>query len=99
MSQQYASGNWQVISGKEREFIASWTEFLHWTKQNAPGLVAAHLIQDSEDPHHFISYSSWDSTEALQRWRSLPEFASKLGACRALCQDFHGTNFNLAASV
>jgi heme-degrading monooxygenase HmoA len=99
MSHHYSSGNWLVISGQEPEFIARWTEFLSWTKQNAPGLVSAQLIQDSEDPHHFISYSSWDSDEALQRWRSMPEFASKLGACRVLCQDFRGTNYRLAAFV
>jgi heme-degrading monooxygenase HmoA len=99
MSQHYASGNWLVLNGKEEEFIARWKEFLHWTKQHAQGLVSAQLIQDFEDPHHFISYSSWDSIEALQRWRSLPEFASMLGACRVLCQEFRGANFNLAASV
>jgi heme-degrading monooxygenase HmoA len=99
ISHHYASGNWVVISGKETDFIARWTEFLSWTKQNAAGLLSAQLIQDSEDRHHFISYSSWDTDEALQRWRSLPEFGSKLGACRALCQDFRGTDYRLAASV
>ncbi len=28
MADQYASGNWHVKAGKEKEFVERWTEFL-----------------------------------------------------------------------
>jgi len=95
----YASGDWVVTAGKEAAFIGRWTEFLGWTREAAPGLKWARLIQDAEDARHFISLASWESLEALRSWRSLPEFASKLGACRALCDDFRGGNYMVVVTV
>src|SRR6266508_5283917 len=95
----YASGDWVVTAGSEAEFLARWREFLGWTRAAAPGLQWARLIQDADNPRHFISFASWESLEALRSWRSLPEFASKLGACRALCDDFRGGNYLVVATV
>ena len=95
----YGSGNWVVAAGKDGEFIARWTEFLGWTRAAAPGLRWARLIQDDQNARHFISFASWESLEALASWRSLPEFAVKMGACRALCDDFRGGDYTVAATV
>jgi len=95
----YASGNWVVTAGNEAEFMARWTEFLGWTREAAPGLRWARLIQDAENPRHFISFASWESLEALRSWRSLPEFPSKMGACRALCDDFRGGDYTVVVTV
>jgi heme-degrading monooxygenase HmoA len=95
----YASGNWVVTEGNQAEFVARWTEFLGWTREAAPGLRWARLIQDAENPRHFISFASWESLEALRSWRSLPEFPSKMGACRALCDDFRGGDYTVVVTV
>jgi heme-degrading monooxygenase HmoA len=95
----YASGNWIVKHGSQEDFVARWTEFLEWTRERAPGLASAQLIQDSEDPSHFISFAGWESAEAMARWRELPEFATWLAACRALCEDFRGSSYRLAAAA
>jgi len=95
----FASGNWIVTSGSQEQFIARWTEFLEWTRASAPGLLSGQLIQDSEDPSHFISFASWESQEAMQTWRSMPDFATRLSACRALCDDFRGSTYTVAAVV
>jgi heme-degrading monooxygenase HmoA len=99
MSDQFASGNWVVNDGRENEFVLRWTEFLKWTRESARGLRSAHLIQDADNPRHFISFASWESSEAMASWRSLPDFATKLGACRALCEDFRGSSYTVAATV
>jgi heme-degrading monooxygenase HmoA len=99
MEEQYASGNWMVTPGREEDFKARWIEFLEWTRECADGLAAARLIQDAEAPRHFISFASWESGQALQSWRSLPGFASRLTACRELCDDFRGSNYTLAAEI
>jgi quinol monooxygenase YgiN len=99
MNTPYASGNWIVGAGSEKEFVKLWTEFLEWTRTAFAECRSAHLIQDAANPRHFISFASWDSLEALGRWRSKPEFAEKMGACRALCEDFRGGDYGLAAAV
>jgi heme-degrading monooxygenase HmoA len=99
VSADYASGSWVVTAGREAEFVERWKEFLGWTRKAAPGLRSANLIQDSADPRHFISFASWESAEAMSSWRSLPDFQVRLGACRALCDDFRGSTCTLAATV
>ena len=94
---QFASGNWLVSQDRDTEFVGRWKEFLEWTRASVAGLRSAHLIQDREDPQHFISFAAWESAEAMQAWRSLPDFGQHLNACRALCDDFRGSSYTLAA--
>ena len=97
--QNYASGDWRVRPGSEDDFIARWTEFLDWTRESAPGLLSARLIRDADEPGHFVSFAEWQSLASLNAWRGLADFATKLGACRAICEDFRGTNYTLAVQI
>lgn len=99
MSEHYSSGNWVVSGGHEKEFVQRWIEFLEWTRASTRGLLSAELIQDSDEPHHFVSFACWESSDAIKAWRALPDFAGRLGACRLLCEDFRGSNFTVVASV
>jgi len=99
MSDYYASGNWVVTAGLERDFIQRWQEFLEWTRASTRGLVSAQLIQDSDEPCHFVSFAAWESSEAMKTWRSQPDFAVRLGACRLLCEDFRGSSYTVVAAV
>ncbi len=98
-AQNYASGNWLVQQGREGDFVVRWNEFLGWTRAQVPGLRWAILIKDSDDGRHFISLAAWETLEALKAWRSLPGFAEKLGACRGLCDEFRGSNYQLIATA
>jgi heme-degrading monooxygenase HmoA len=93
------SGDWRVRKGSEDEFVQRWTEFLEWTKANVPGFIGARLIRDADEASHFISFAEWEDPDARQNWRGLPEFATKMGACRALCDEMRGANYDLAAAV
>jgi heme-degrading monooxygenase HmoA len=97
--QDLASGEWRVRAGCEDEFVVRWTEFLEWTKANAPGFLAARLIRDTGDGAHFVSFAEWESRAARLAWRDLPEFPLKFGACRALCDEMRGADYALAAAV
>ena len=102
MTQQdrsYASGNWLVTEGKQDEFVARWTEFLGWTRANAPGLVHAFLIRDDGESRHFVSFALWSDAASRGVWKQQDGFAEHLGACRALCEEFAGSDFELAAEV
>ena len=76
-----------------------WTELLSWTRSAFPELGDAHLIRDEDDPHHFISFATWDSIEARLAWKSSPEFAVRFAACRALCDDMKGSNYSVVVSI
>ena len=92
MAEHYASGNWHVTKGKEKEFIEAWTEFLTWTRKEFPAMEQASLIQDGSDGTHFVSLSAWADTASRDAWRKSPDFAQKFGAAKALCDEM--TNFD-----
>ena len=95
----HASGSWLVKEGSEDGFVARWTEFLGWTRDTIPGFVSASLIRDSEDPRHFVSVARWEDEGSRAAWKSNPAFAEKFMACRSLCEEFAGGDFDLAVHV
>jgi heme-degrading monooxygenase HmoA len=97
--QPYVSGNWVVREGHEDEFVARWSEFTGWSLANMLGAERFVLIREREDPRHFVSYGSWRDHDAVTAWRATPEFQERLAACRALCEDFRGTDFTVSAAV
>jgi len=99
IGQPYTSGTWVVRQGREEEFVARWTEFTEWALANAEGAQGFLLIRDSEDPRRFLSFGGWDDPDAVNAWRSTPEFADRLGRCRELCEDFRATDHTLSAAV
>ncbi|HEX9775199.1 MAG TPA: antibiotic biosynthesis monooxygenase family protein [Actinomycetota bacterium] len=99
MAEHFASGNWQVGAGKEGEFVERWTEFLQWTRKSHPGLVRATLLRDGSDPSHFVSFAEWADEGARGAWKQSPEFADLFNACRSLCEDFHGGDYDRLATI
>lgn len=95
----WASGSWTVTKGNEAEFVARWEEFLSWTKAEAAGFRSAYLIQDRDNPSHFISVAHWDSLADTEAWRMLPGFMSHIGACRVLCEDLYAADYVLSVQV
>lgn len=99
MGDAFASGNWHVKDGKEDEFIDRWHEFLGWTQETHPALIAASLIRDLSDPGHFLSYAEWSDEDARRSWKETEGFAERFGACRALCDDFYGSDYVRAVAI
>lgn len=97
--EHYASGNWLVAAGNEDEFLARWRAFLEWTRDSVPGFQTAMLIQDTDNPRHFISLAHWDSAEQRAAWKTNAGFREKMGACRALCDDMSGSDYTEAVSI
>ena len=97
--QHWASGNWTVSEGREEEFIAAWKDWLGWSSQNIDGFVSATLIREIANPRHFVSFSPWRDAGTRDAWKSSGGFAEKFAAVRALCDDFQGGDFSLAANA
>ena len=99
VGQPYSSGSWVVKEGSETEFVARWTRFITWSKENAPGAESFHLIQDAQDPRRYLSFGRWSDAGAVSAWKERPEFKQLLGECRELCEDFASRDYTLASSV
>jgi heme-degrading monooxygenase HmoA len=99
MAEPFASGNWHVMEGKEQDFVKAWTEFLSWTRETHPALEEASLIRDDDDPGHFLSIAKWQDSSARDAWKQSAGFAERFGACRALCDEFSGTNYDRLVHV
>ena len=96
---EFASGRWLVTEGKEQEFLQRWTEFLEWSKAEAPGLIEAHLLRDAENPRSFISLSESTDAAARQGWKDQAAFRTHLDATRSLCDEFSASDYELATEV
>ncbi|MQS16696.1 antibiotic biosynthesis monooxygenase [Streptomyces kaniharaensis] len=95
----WSSGNWQVGSGKAEEFVEAWRAFLTWTKDANDGFLGARLIQDIQNPQHFVSFATWRDIDAMRAWQGNPDFAEHFGACRALCEDVQAGGYELSVDI
>ena len=98
-SEEYASGAWRVREGSEREFIARWGEWLRSSTASVGGFISARLLQDSSDPGHFVSFSSWNDAQSRADWKASPDFATGLASCRELCDDFQSADYIEVVSI
>jgi heme-degrading monooxygenase HmoA len=96
---RYTSGDWRVKQGNDPGFIERWTEFVTWAKENSSGANEFFLIQQADDPQHFLSFGKWDDQSAVDAWRQSPDFAERLGTCRELCDEFTAHDFEPVAHV
>lgn len=99
MAENYASGTWQVKAGREPEFVQRWTEFLQWTRKDHPAMLVATLLRDRTVPGHYVSFAEWTDVQSRDAWKQSPEFAARIAACRALCEDMTGSDYDRAATV
>ena len=95
----YSSGEWLVRAGSEQEFIQRWTAFIEWTLKEAPGAVSFVLVRSTQEPRKFLSLGAWESQQAQEAWREMPQMQVMLGHCRALCDEFDTDRYTLAASL
>ena len=95
----WASGRWQVQSGKEEEFIERWTAWLTSTSRVVPGFRMARLLRSDDEPSVFTSISEWADQASLQEWKASPGFQEGMGSARALCNEFMGGDFGVASAI
>lgn len=95
----FTHGVWQVKAGRGDEFIEAWTEFAEWTKTNVPGVRWAKLLRDLEDPNRFVTIGPWDSTDAIDRWRSLDGWGERITKIRELLDGFQPSTLEVVVEL
>ena len=98
MTETYTSGAWTVKPGEDDAFVAAWTEFVTWASE-MPGSGTFRLVRDVEQPNRYQSFAPWESFEAQQAWKELPEFRERIMRVRAHCDDFQPSVLELVTQV
>jgi heme-degrading monooxygenase HmoA len=99
MSRPYTLGNWVAKPGREEEFVSAWRELATWTTREIGGNPSAKLLRDVTDSRRFVSIGPWDSLEAIDAWRALPEFRERVSALREFLESFEPLTLELLAEV
>jgi heme-degrading monooxygenase HmoA len=99
MAETYTSGTWTVKPGEEDAFVREWTSFVDWAATEMDGCGTFRLVQNLDDPSHYMSFAPWENFEAQQAWKQTPEFPERIGRVRAHCTDFTPFTFELVTTV
>jgi heme-degrading monooxygenase HmoA len=90
MYEIFTFGRFEVEPGNGGAFMDAWSEFATWASQS-PGAGTLRLVRDLRNPGRFISFGQWDDAEAVQRWKSSPEFKERLGRVVKQANEFEPT--------
>lgn len=96
MGDVYATGSWKPFAGQEEAFLAEWREFMAWAC-SLPGARRAVLTRDVRDPERFVSFSAWESLEAVKAWKGSPEFKPRMSRVQAHIDEFAPTELEVVA--
>ncbi len=86
-NQRFSVGIWLVKPGKEYDFIAAFNEFAKWVFNKNLGSGEVYLLQDLQEPRHFITCGPWDSLQKIEEWRNLPEFKAFFIKAKEMCDE------------
>jgi heme-degrading monooxygenase HmoA len=91
MPRYYTSGDWRVKDGHEAAFrVAFAASGVDDIDPPIDGLaVRPRLLRDLTDPQRFLSFAIWDSREAIEKFRSRPDFKAMIDAMRPHLDDMH----------
>jgi heme-degrading monooxygenase HmoA len=98
MTETYSSGAWTAKEGEDEAFVEAWTEFARWLT-TMPGAGTARLTRHVGQPHRYLSFAPWESADALEAWRSNPEFSQRIAAVREHVSDFTPSEYELVVQV
>ena len=96
MGEVYATGSWKPFAGQEEAFLVEWRELMAWAC-SLPGAGRAVLARDLRDPERFVSFSAWESLEAVKAWKGSPEFKPRMSRVQAHIDTFAPTELEVVA--
>lgn len=98
MAETYTSGLWTVKEGHEDDFVAAWTDFVSWARDQ-PGSRTFRLVRDLDDSRRYLSFAPWESFEAQAAWKQTDEFAARMRRVREHVDSFEPSTYELIAEV
>ena len=98
MTETYTSGIWVVKPGEDDALVEEWRSFVTWAG-SMPGSGTFRLVRDTDRPSIYMSFAPWESFDAQQAWKELPEFRERIGRVRSHCEDFQPSTHELVTVV
>jgi heme-degrading monooxygenase HmoA len=98
VAETYTSGMWLVKEGEEEAFVEAWRGFVTWASEMS-GCGTFRLVRNVDQPNMYMSFAPWESAEAQNAWKSLPEFRERIMQVRTHCEDFQPSVFELVTAV
>lgn len=95
----YTHGRWTVRAGREDEFVALWRGLAEWAATDLSDAAWAVLSRDRDHPNQFVSFGPWPTLEAIDDFRSRPEFAAALAAMRPLLEGVETATLEVVVAV
>ena len=94
MGAVYATGSWVPHAGQEEQFLAAWRAFAEWSRGMA-GAGEITLTRDLRDPGRFVSFSRWESIEAVRAWKAHGEFKQRMSVVQRHVDRFAPTELEV----
>ena len=98
MGRAYATGTWTPYAGQEEAFVAAWRGFVEWA-MTLPGAGRAVLTRDARDPARFVSFSDWESLDAMHAWKASPDFKPQMSRVQQYIDKFAASELEEVESV
>ncbi len=95
----YTSGDWHVKPGQEDRFVEMWQQFARSTTQDLTTQMPAHLLRDSEDRSHFVSFGEWPDRQTIDQWRGSDVFQQQITQLKSLTDSWDIKAFDVAAEL
>jgi heme-degrading monooxygenase HmoA len=67
--------------------------------EHHPGSGTFRLVRDLDHPSNYMSFAPWESSEAQDAWKQLPEFPERPGRVPSHCEDFQSFTLELVTQV
>ena len=97
LNQLFTSGSWLAKESKEKDFIREWKAFADWSVRKKLGSGAPYLLQNINNPRHFISFGPWPDLATIEKWRRTKEFQTFVKKIKDLCEKFDPSTLKVVA--
>ncbi len=83
MNGYFSAGDWTLKEGHaEGDFVTAWLGSVDMDPPIDGLRVRPRLLRDMTRPGSFRSFAEWESREAIERFRTRPDFAGAMAAIR-----------------
>jgi heme-degrading monooxygenase HmoA len=84
----YILDKWTARPGHEQACLTSCAKLMAWTIRAVSNVAQSQfrLMRDLEQPGHIVCPVAWESAEAIDAWRALPEYRERPAALRSLLE-------------
>lgn len=96
MSEIVTTGTWFVEDSNVPAFVEAWVAFTAWASTQA-GAGSLQLGRDTADRRRFVSYGTWESTDAARQWKKNPETQSRKAQVVRYAEDYQPGELEIVA--